>query len=390
MKALFPLIASIASLAASPYGVSIAPGTQQELPEGATAVRFSPASSDFAASPKAGEIRRYGVLRPEAIPADDKAWSDFVTESLENKITSWEVLDSFNLGPRQQNSPFRYVELLTLAKKAAPQARIGFSLANYDLEFLDDALRDGAGGQFDFISLSPFPCSEGSAPVLATVLPTIRKLLASHKADPAIPVHITLTGSETALAEAAPLALSLGFAEIFLATDPATIAKIPSAPIPAPAPPDLAGKESVRVTLGETNTSEGLYQVLPSDTPWDAKLGANRLQLTASPPAFRTSFLTAPGFISPEDSEIEITVTAKRIPSEGGQENPSALSLTYESTYGTNSPKVWFSVDGGNKWHTHTWTIKDAKFTGKLGWNFLLDASGAGNDILIRDVSVKR
>lgn len=366
MKAFLILVALLAPLSASPYGISDPSGK-----------KHGPLS--------------IGVLRPPATPQEDSAWGDFVAASTKGSgIANWEVLDSFNLGPRQQNSPFRYVELLTLAKKAAPEARIGFSIANYDLEFLDDALRDGAGGQFDFISLSPFPCAEGCAPILATVLPTIRKLLASHKADPGIPVHITLTGSEAALAEAAPLALSLGFAEIFLTTGPETLAKIPTAPVPAPAAPDLSGKDSVRVALGETNNSEGLYQVLPSDTPWDAKLGANRLNLTANPPVFRTSFLTAPGFISPDDSEIEITVTAKRIPSEGGQENPTALNLTYESTYGTNSPKVWFSVDGGNKWHTHTWTIKDAKFTGKLGWNFILDASGAGNDVLIKEVTLRR
>jgi hypothetical protein len=43
-----------------------------------------------------------------------------------------------------------------------------------------------------------------------------------------------------------------------------------------------------------------------------------------------------------------------------------------------------------NKWHTHTWKIDDALFTGKLGWHFLLDAAGAGNDVLIREVKVSR
>jgi hypothetical protein len=136
-----------------------------------------------------------------------------------------------------------------------------------------------------------------------------------------------------------------------------------------------------------------LYSNFPRNRP--RQLGqtahrANRLHLTANPPVFRTTFLTAPGFVSPDDSEIEITVTAKRIPSESGQENPTGLNLTYESTYGTNSPNIWWSVPGDNKWHTHTWTLTDAKFTGKLGWNFLLDASGSGNDVLIKEVSVKR
>ncbi|MEK6231091.1 MAG: hypothetical protein N2A42_04510 [Luteolibacter sp.] len=367
MKALLLFLATLAPLAASPYGISGSAGKEH------------------------GD-ETFGVLRPPAPPQDDATWSDFVTTATTAKkdVTHWDALDSFNLGPRRQNSPFRYVELLTLARKAAPQASIGFSLANYDLEFLDDALREGAGGQFDYISLSPFPCSEGCGFVLASVLPTLRKLLATHGTDSEIPVHITLSGGEAALAEAAPLALALGFTQIFLETDPATLAKLPTEPASIPTSPDLSGNDTVRVTLGETNKSDGLHQVLPSDTPWDEKLEANRLHLTANPPVFRTTFLTAPGFVSPGNSEIEITVTAKRIPSEGGQENPTGFNLTYESTYGTNSPKIWWGVAGDNKWHTHTWTLADAKFTGKLGWNFLLDASGAGNDVLIKEVSVKR
>jgi hypothetical protein len=59
-----------------------------------------------------------------ALP-DDAAWRKFVTSALDNNITHWEVLDSFNLGPRQQNTPFRYVEYLTIARKAASGAKIG-------------------------------------------------------------------------------------------------------------------------------------------------------------------------------------------------------------------------------------------------------------------------
>ncbi len=365
MKHLLLFLAALSPLfAASPYGISDATGRTH------------------------GE-QSFAILRPAGGQEDDANWLKTASEA-SKEITGWDIFDSFNLGPRQQNTPFRYVGLLTIAKKAAPQAKIGFALANYDLEFLDDALREGAGGQFDYISLSPFPCSEGCSPILVTVLPTLRKLLALHGVPAEMPVHITLTGSEAALAEAAPLSLSLGFAEIFLETDPATLTKIPTAPGTASAAPDLSGKDSIRVTLGETNKSEGLLQLFPSDTPWDAKLEANHLHLNATPPVFRTTFLAAPGFISPDDSEIEISVTAKRIPSDGGPHRPTAINITYESTYGTNSPKIWWSIPDEDKWHTYTWTLKDAKFTGKLGWNFLLDASGAGNDVLIREVSVKK
>jgi len=40
--------------------------------------------------------------------------------------------------------------------------------------------------------------------------------------------------------------------------------------------------------------------------------------------------------------------------------------------------------------HTHTWKVTDARFAAKLGWHFLLDASGTGNDVLIREVKIGR
>jgi hypothetical protein len=142
-------------------------------------------------------------------------------------------------------------------------------------------------------------------------------------------------------------------------------------------------------TLGETNQAKGLEQILATDTPWDAELKANRLRLTATPPVFRTAFLADPTFLDPERKSYEITVEAKRLPSDDGVQNPTGLTLTYEATHGLRTANLW-AVPGDNKWHTHTWKVTDARFTAKLGWHFLLDASGTGNDVLIREVKIGR
>jgi hypothetical protein len=91
----------------------------------------------------------------------------------------------------------------------------------------------------------------------------------------------------------------------------------------------------------------------------------------------------------PDDLINEITVEAKRLPSDDGVQNPTGLTLTYEATHGLRTANLW-AVPGDNKWHTHTWKVTDARFTAKLGWHFLLDASGTGHDVLIREVKIGR
>jgi hypothetical protein len=282
--------------------------------------------------------------------------------------------------------------LLTFATKAKrelnPKALIGISITNYDLQFLDTCLRDGAVGQFDFVSLSPFPASPGTDRILPGALTTVRKLLTLHGLPAETPVHITLTGSEADLVMAAASARTAGFDQVFIEASAKTLAGIPDK-CHADISKSRTESPSVSLTLGETNKPDGLEQILPIDTPWDAELKANRLHLTATPPVFRTAFLADSTFIDPERKTYEITVEAKRLPSADGLQNPTGLVLTYEATHGLRTTALW-AVPGDNKWHTQTWKIADARFTAKLGWHFLLDASGTGNDVLIREVKVSR
>jgi hypothetical protein len=389
MKTLALLFAAITALSAeSPIGLSFPPGGDPVFTKGLPSIRISSREP----APLAKTAKENGTEIFAVIPAEldvSKAFAALYGES----VTHFEILPPAGLDPRRTNSAFEYVQRLTLAHKSArqanPKARTGISIANYDLQFLDACLRDGAVGQFDFVSLSPFPVSPGTERLMPGALAAVRKLMTLHGMPAETPVHIALTGPETHLAMTAASARAAGFDHIFIESSAETLAKIPEKTEPAPPGNSRAESPSVSLTLGETNQANGLEQILPKDTPWDAELKANRLHLTATPSVFRTAFLADPTFLDPERKSYEITVEAKRLPSDDGLQNPTGLTLTYEATHGLRTTSLW-PVPGDNKWHTQTWKVTDARFTAKLGWHFLLDASGGGNDVLIREVKVAR
>ena len=417
----FAFFACTHLLAAAPIGLSSVDGDPSLLVKGVPSLRGFPTWETLQPSPgkwniatadalldqaKSNGTEIVGIfhqLAPwassdngsQAFPlVNRKAWSDYVAKLTDEfkSVTHWDVLNSYNSGPRQIQTPYHYVELLTAAYQSAKNsnqdAMLGFSLASYDLEFLDEALNSGAGGKFDYISLSPFHYAAGSDRQLATVLPTLRALLASHDLPQEMPVHITLTGADDDLPHAAALAQSLGFDRVFVQFAPALLATIPG-DSPS-APPSYEGKDSAALTFGTPNVSTGIFQPDPSSTPWDEENKAARLPATEASPVFRTAFLVDPEFISPENKEVEITLKVGRVPSEGGLANPAGFTLTYESIHGIVTQQEWWPVQEGNEFAAKTYKLTDAAFTGKLGWNFRIDASGSGNDLLIREVVVKK
>lgn len=366
---------------------------------------FKP-SDEFIAAAKSNSCEITGIFhappswlskeRPFPL-RDTAAFTNYIANLVSRygkDVARWEVFPGYNSGSRQINTPFHYVELLTIARKTAreiqPDALIGFSLANYDLEFLDDALRDGAGGQFDFISLSPFRYSPDSGDIFADLIPPLRRLLQSHGLSPAMPIIMTLVGEEKDITHAASLGQNDDIKRIFLEGDPEILAKIPPAPEKHPTPDSFTGAKSVEIIFGEKNKSNGLILVTPFTTEWDSKLKANRLTVKAEPPIVHIPVRFAPGFISTEVKAVEITVTAKWLPCEDGLGKPSGLSLNYEATFGTRNSDDYWAIPSGDSWQTHTWKISDANFISRLGWNFRLDASGSGNDLLIQKIVVSK
>lgn len=419
-------VAFLLPLPASPYGLFSIDPDLADLPENLPALRCFPAweqlqpaadELDFSAADalveaaKENKTQIHGILH--GVPSehltfsegtdakfpinDTRAWGNFVGKTIARYpgITHWDILDSYNTASAQSDSPLHYVELLTIVQRevkiANPEAKIGFSLAGFDLEFLDEALRSGAGRYFDYISLAPYVYNSGSAEHFATLLPTLRRLLAEYDISANLPVFVTLTGENEDLAIAAPLGFSLGFEGVFLGIDPAALAEIPEK-LSEPVPPtrDFSKEETISLQFGKEDQSAGIIQIDPANTLWDETVGAKRLPVSATPPVATTSFLAAPSFVGPETRELEISFEARRIPDADDNTNPTGFSLIYESVHGARPGDIFWPVPGDNEWHTKTWKVTDAKFEGKYGWNFRIDASGAGNDLLIRKITIKK
>ena len=403
MRTLTLLLAAAGTLTATPViGLNFPAGTEPEIPDGPPAIRYVATASsltDGAADRIGKAAQKSGTGIVAALGNNTggaESWRQLfvgaMATSYGKAVTHWEILPPADLDPRMRNSAYEYAQALTLARKAArevtPESPVGISIARYDLQFLDACLRDGAAGQFDFVSLAPFPASPGTERLMPGALDAVRKLLAQHGLPSGTPVHITFTGAAADLVMAAASARAAGFDRVFIEADAETLAGIPDkthADIPA----TRADATVVSITLGETNKVDGIEQILPDDTPWDPELKAKRMRVSANQPVNRTGFLADPSFTGAESGAYEITVTAKRLPSEDGLLNPTAVALTYEGVHGLHTASTW-AVPGGDEWHSHTWQISDAHFKGRLGWHFLLDASGAGIDVLIREVKLAK
>lgn len=85
------------------------------------------------------------------------------------------------------------------------------------------------------------------------------------------------------------------------------------------------------------------------------------------------------------DSKLQITITARRV-------DPAVntgMNLIYESTAGYRNFGQWWTVPAGAGWHQKTYTLSDAHFVNKWGWNFSFQNETAG-DFWIREVRVAR
>ncbi|MCL1909465.1 MAG: hypothetical protein FWG05_00850, partial [Kiritimatiellaeota bacterium] len=165
--------------------------------------------------------------------------------------------------------------------------------------------------------------------------------------------------------------------------------------------------------LGETNIEHGLRQGNNNPRPdgitvagKDGKLGFRRTDLINRRPFIY--FDIDPTFAGWNDAEFEITVTARR----AMPDVPTVCTLVYESktgyheygkritTPGLNvemlfenenfrAPELWY-VPPGKKWHTRTWKINDARFIGKWGWRFEINAEMSAGDVQVSEVRVKK
>jgi len=167
-------------------------------------------------------------------------WRDYVAGMVgryQSDIKYWEVWNEFNGSFAENGTPAIYAELVReaslAAKRVDPGARIGLSVANFDVRFIDAAIKAGAGDHFDYICVHPYEIlerlSDKGEPVFLGMATTLRTMLkANHQPDD-IPLWISEVGAPAPirpddvpdqvqaaqLAKAYLLAIASGFKRVF-------------------------------------------------------------------------------------------------------------------------------------------------------------------------------
>jgi hypothetical protein len=172
---------------------------------------------------------------------DIRYWRDYITGTVERyhkDVKYWEVWNEFNgsFGD-SKNKVKDYAELVVTAydaaKKVDPTAKIGLSVANFDVGFLDAVIKAGAVDHFDFICVHPYEnlgaAAEGGEVGYLSLVGNLRKMLAANKQRTDVPLWITEIGFQAPvkaepkgdaqqadlLAKAYLLSLVQGFDKIF-------------------------------------------------------------------------------------------------------------------------------------------------------------------------------
>ncbi|HVS38284.1 MAG TPA: alpha/beta hydrolase fold domain-containing protein, partial [Gemmataceae bacterium] len=210
-------------------------------------------SDDMTADARANGIHLSGILcylAPWAsadggtrkFPIKDiQYWRDYVGATVgryKNDIQYWEIWNEFNgsFGD-SKNKVKDYAELVVTAydaaKKANPDAKIGLTVANFDVGFLDAVIKAGAADHFDFVCVHPYEnlnaVADGGEVGYLSLAGNLRKMLAANKQRTDIPLWITEVGFQAPVKPDAPrdamqadllvkayvLSLAQGFERIF-------------------------------------------------------------------------------------------------------------------------------------------------------------------------------
>jgi hypothetical protein len=142
---------------------------------------------------------------------DMQYWRDYVSglvERYHDDVKYWEVWNEFNGSFSENGSPEIYSDLVReasiSAKKIDPTAKIGMSVANFDVGFLDAAIKAGAAGHFDYICVHPYEklndLDNGGEVEFLSMTTTLRQMLAANHQPAELPLWITELGVQTSVA----------------------------------------------------------------------------------------------------------------------------------------------------------------------------------------------
>ncbi len=137
---------------------------------------------------------------------DMNYWKDYVTASAtryKSDIRYWEVWNEFNGSFYSSDNKVKDYADLTVAaydaiKKVDPNLQVGMSVANFDVGFLDAAIKAGAANHFDFICVHPYEnlgaVAEGGEVGYLSLVGNLRDMLKANKQNADTPLWITEIG----------------------------------------------------------------------------------------------------------------------------------------------------------------------------------------------------
>lgn len=147
--------------------------------------------------------------KPGTLPVNNLAgWSRYVSAVVghtHGSIKDWEVWNEPPNFTGKDQTPTDYARLVVAtyeaAKAADPSCRIGLAAKSAHVNYLEQAIKAGAKGHYDYITLHPYELLDGVAegvgtePLFMNIVPVVRKMLAAQ--DPAkvdVPIVFTELG----------------------------------------------------------------------------------------------------------------------------------------------------------------------------------------------------
>ena len=198
-----------------------------------------------------------------------------------------------------------------------------------------------------------------------------------------------LTGLAALLPAGMPLALT--DAPVLILSVPAELLSQAQANKGSPFPwgGDYGNASSVSIQMGSENVESGLHQLNANQTSKPVIVGGGlaRLSNDSDADVYQT-FEVDPNFISYGTSTLSITVVARR-----ATDGPAGFNVGYESATGFqhNTASGWWAIPGNDQWYTRTFTITDAEFDSKYGYNFSIHSDSPSNGAFyIQSVTVTR
>lgn len=141
---------------------------------------------------------------------DPQDWKDYVKGMVARygkDVQWWEVWNEFNGSFAEGGTPQIYADMVkdayTTAKATNPGVKIGLSVANFDLGFLDATIKAGAAGHFDFVCVHPYEnlgsLAHGGERGYLSLTASIRQMLAANGQKQDLPLWITEFGIQSAI-----------------------------------------------------------------------------------------------------------------------------------------------------------------------------------------------